>query len=71
MRDQPTPEMEAENAAYVWAEKCLEDHAVEVAKARNYIDASKWQEIAWTFERAKIALERHAALEAARKEKQK
>lgn len=66
MRAQPTPEMEAENAAYVWARQCLAAHAAEVAKARDILSDGNWKEIAWTFERLKIAYERYRDLEKVR-----
>ncbi len=69
--NQPSPEMEELNAAYVWAKECLKNHAARAAGARDYIDPKDWGEITWTFERAKIAYERFFALEAARKEAKK
>jgi hypothetical protein len=69
VKNQPSPELEAENAAYVWVRECLKEHAVEVAKGREYLSDTAWEEIVWTFERLKIAQERHQALEKVRLEK--
>lgn len=66
MRQQPTPEMEAENAAYVWVRECLNEHAKECRIAGDYLSDSQWEEIAWTFERLKTAFHRHKELETAR-----
>jgi hypothetical protein len=71
MRSQPTPELEAENMAYVWIEHCLREHAVEVAKGREYMSDSIWEEIQWTYERLRIAVEHHKMLETARLENKK
>lgn len=69
MRSQPKPELEAENMAYVWAEHCLHEHAAEVAKGREYLSDTVWEEIQWTYERLRTAVEHHKALETARLEK--
>ena len=65
MKPQPTPEMEAENAAYTWAKVCLREHVQECQEA-DYLSDRQWEEIAWTFERLKNAVERHNRLEAKR-----
>jgi hypothetical protein len=66
MRSQPSPELEAENAAYAWAKECIREHADAVRKCAEYPTAEKWDEMAWTFERAQIAFSKHAALEGKR-----
>lgn len=63
MRSQPTPEMEAENAAYVWAKHCLGEHAAEVRKAGDMLSDKMMEEISWSYERLRIAYERHRELE--------
>jgi hypothetical protein len=65
MKPQPSEELEAENAAYVWLEACQKDLA-KAAKAETYATGAH-EEIAWCFERYSRALAKHQALEAARR----
>jgi len=66
MRAQPSPQLEAENAAYVWVGHCLNQHISECRNAVGHLSDEQWTEIAWTFERLRIAQETHQAMEKAR-----
>jgi len=63
MRNQPTPEMEEENAFYAWTKQCLAEHIVECCKGADFVGEKQAEEIAWTYERFRLAYERHREME--------